>query len=237
MDEWFKARTSWGSAIRMLSDAEAGRFIKAVYEYIDHDLTDGTSGQERLLVAMAIESLREDRLKRSRISELRSEAGAKGGKVKAMRSKFSNCQQNIANESNCCKKEEEKELSPLPPEGDGGGFIADEDAGRFQAETSKVLDAALAAGFGDTEAVRNTLVALCAEYSHNWVLRAIREAVESTCKGKPPLALLRSILERFHRQGGPDVERKSGADKLPLITFDDDPPLEAGKPVAWRFAD
>ena len=33
MKEWFRARNSWGAAIRTLSDEEAGRLMKALWEY------------------------------------------------------------------------------------------------------------------------------------------------------------------------------------------------------------
>ena len=59
--DWFKMQTVWGASIERFSDAEAGRFIKAVYAYVRHgEEYDGGSGREGPVIWQALETLRGD---------------------------------------------------------------------------------------------------------------------------------------------------------------------------------
>lgn len=59
--EWFKMRCVWGTGVALLSDTEAGRFIKAVYRFINNlDEYDG-HGKEEPIVSIALETLRSER--------------------------------------------------------------------------------------------------------------------------------------------------------------------------------
>ena len=59
--DWFKMQTVWGASIERFSDAEAGRFIKAVYAYVRHgEEYDGGSGREDPVIWQALETLRGD---------------------------------------------------------------------------------------------------------------------------------------------------------------------------------
>ena len=51
-------RTIWGASISRLSDAEAGRFLKALYTYVERGEEYNGGGREELLVAQALETLR-----------------------------------------------------------------------------------------------------------------------------------------------------------------------------------
>lgn len=59
--EWFKMRMIWGKSVKRLSDAEAGRFIKAIYEFMDDGKEYDGSGREELMIIQALETLRQER--------------------------------------------------------------------------------------------------------------------------------------------------------------------------------
>ncbi len=56
--DWFKMRTIWGASLCRLSDAEAGRFIKALFAFVRSGEEYNGTGKEELLVAQALETLR-----------------------------------------------------------------------------------------------------------------------------------------------------------------------------------
>lgn len=58
--EWFKMYTDWGSAIRMLTDEEAGRVIKAVYAYALKGEEKECPGREGIFAAIVLEALKSD---------------------------------------------------------------------------------------------------------------------------------------------------------------------------------
>lgn len=59
--DWFKMQTVWGASVERFSDAEAGRFIKAIYAYVRHgEEYDGNSGREDPVIWQALETLRGD---------------------------------------------------------------------------------------------------------------------------------------------------------------------------------
>jgi hypothetical protein len=59
--EWFKIQTVWGSSVERLSDAEAGRFVKALFAYADrNEEFAGSNGREDPITWMALDSLRKD---------------------------------------------------------------------------------------------------------------------------------------------------------------------------------
>ena len=58
--EWFKMYTDWGPAIRMLTDEEAGRVLKAVYTFaLDGNKTD-CPGREGILAAVILPIMQGD---------------------------------------------------------------------------------------------------------------------------------------------------------------------------------
>lgn len=93
---WFKFYTLWGTGMQELSDAEAGRFIKALCTYAESRETITLTGAERVLFTMALKQLKQDADHSAKISSVRAEAGRAGG----LSSK-----QNEANESNCLQNE------------------------------------------------------------------------------------------------------------------------------------
>ena len=61
--EWFKMQAIWGAAVERLSDAEAGRFIKALFAYINRDEEYHGGGREEPTTFQALEALRADKEK------------------------------------------------------------------------------------------------------------------------------------------------------------------------------
>jgi hypothetical protein len=83
MKEWFKARNVWCGAFEALSDAEAGRLAKALWKYTTTGEHVNLTGAEKGCYAMIIYTLQQDEAENSHLSEVRREAGSKGGQQKA----------------------------------------------------------------------------------------------------------------------------------------------------------
>ena len=109
--EWFKFHRNWSYGLYELSDAEAGRFTKAICQYIDTGEIQALSGNERILFSMAVMQLKQDAEHVARISSVRAEARrGKGARQKEMISNDNNSYQmktnDIKNNKSSIKKEE-----------------------------------------------------------------------------------------------------------------------------------
>ena len=106
--EWFKFHTIWSEGVRELSDAEAGRFLKAVCDYVDYDEIQALSGNERMLFSMALKQMKQDAERNAKISSARAEAGRIGGlsKSKQLQANDNNCKQTEAKKAIAYKNEE-----------------------------------------------------------------------------------------------------------------------------------
>ena len=80
MQDWFKARNNWGAGIDTLSDAEAGRFAKALWAYTIRGEERELAGSERALYAIALMTLKQDEQVMADLSQKRAAAGSLGGK-------------------------------------------------------------------------------------------------------------------------------------------------------------
>lgn len=110
MKEWFKARTIWGAAVMALSDAEAGRLMKAIWEYEMTGNQQNLSGAEKGIFALILMTLGQDDERESQISAKRAEAGAKGGKQRqAKEANAIFATEEIANVANASNKNKNKE--------------------------------------------------------------------------------------------------------------------------------
>jgi hypothetical protein len=97
--DWFKVQTVWGASVERFSDAEAGRFIKALFAYVRHgEEYDGSSGREDPLIWQALETLREDveSLKQKETSQRIREEAIKEKRRQAAKARWS--KQTDANE-------------------------------------------------------------------------------------------------------------------------------------------
>ena len=105
---WFKFYTAWGEGIMELSDAEAGRFIKAVCSLADGGENPALSGNERILFAMVRKQIEQDRERAEKTSSVRAEVGRLGGisSAKQRQAIVSNCNQSEANAS------DDKQMQP-----------------------------------------------------------------------------------------------------------------------------
>lgn len=109
--EWFKFHTIWSEGIRELSDAEAGRFLKAVCDFIDSGEIQSLSGTERIMFSIALKQLKRDAEHSAKVSSVRAEA--RRGKSLENEEKITNdinSYQMISNENknnNSCIKNKE----------------------------------------------------------------------------------------------------------------------------------
>lgn len=117
---WFKFYSIWGDGLTELSDAEAGRFLKAVCYYAETGKIQSLSGNERILFAMALKQLKQDADRSTKISSVRAEAGRMGGLAskqnEAKEANESNCLQNEAKNSNCSIKNKELRIKNIEEE-------------------------------------------------------------------------------------------------------------------------
>lgn len=82
MKDWFKARNIWGAAIQALSDAEAGRLMKALWKYTMTGEQQNLSGSEKAIFALILMTLSQDEEQANDLSRKRAEAGSLGGRQK-----------------------------------------------------------------------------------------------------------------------------------------------------------
>ena len=198
MNDWFKARNIWGSAILSLSDAEAGRLAKALWTYTMTGEQQNLSGAEKGIFALMLMTLGQDEQANADISKKRALAGSMGGKQKQANS--SKCYQNkqmIANEANATNKnknkEEDKEDKDNTRTREDMPFgLTDDDIQASIDRRQQLEDAARSIGLQVTEAGMMYGERLVQEYGLEKVLDAIKKAVdvpkwayvEGICKGK-----------------------------------------------------
>lgn len=111
MQEWFKARNIWGAAILALSDAEAGRLAKALWQYtMTGELTE-LSGAEKGIFALILMTLNQDEANNAELSKKRALAGSIGGKQKIANQANANfATEEEANQANASNKNKNKEI-------------------------------------------------------------------------------------------------------------------------------
>lgn len=109
MKDWFKARNTWGAAIQTLSDAEAGRLMKALWTYTMTGETVNLTGAEKGIFALILLTLSQDEERDSEISEKRASAGALGGKQRvANQANATFASSKEANQANASNKNKNK---------------------------------------------------------------------------------------------------------------------------------
>lgn len=109
--EWFKFHTIWNDGIRELSDAEAGRFIKALIDYEEFGETRMLTGAEKVVYSISCKQLKQDAEHNAKVSASRAEAGRMGGlkskQTEANESKSKQNEAKQANAYNCSNKNKE----------------------------------------------------------------------------------------------------------------------------------
>lgn len=104
--DWFKMQTVWGASVERLSDAEAGRFVKALYAFIrDGAEFEGSSGREDPITWQALETLRGDveSFKKTEANRIAHEEAIKEKRRQAAKSRWQ--MQNDADASKCMQKD------------------------------------------------------------------------------------------------------------------------------------
>ena len=96
---WFKFYTAWREYIRELSDAEAGRFLKALLDFEETGETQSLSGTERIMYNIASKQLKQDAEHSAEVSKKRSEAG-RGSRKNQMITNDNKCYQMLSNADN-----------------------------------------------------------------------------------------------------------------------------------------
>lgn len=95
MKDSFILYTEQKAVIDKLSDEQAGKIIKAIYEYVETNTMPKLDSVLDLVVIPFKLALDRNKVKYEKISKIRAEAGAKGGKQKKqMQTKDSKCNDN-----------------------------------------------------------------------------------------------------------------------------------------------
>ena len=212
--DWFKMETVWGASIERFSDAEAGRFIKAVYAYVRHgEVYDGGSGREDPVIGQALETLRKDveSFKRSEANQKAQEEALKEKRRAAAKARWgkqndasaSKCMQNDASASGSticiasASQNKNKSFGNVDKDNtrtreDMPFGLTDDDIQASIDRRQRLEDAARSIGLQVTEAGMMYGERLVREHGLEKVLDAIKKAVdvpkwayvEGICKGK-----------------------------------------------------
>lgn len=111
MRDWFKARNIWGAAIQTLSDAEAGRLMKALWKYTMTGEQQNLSGSEKAIFALILMTLSQDEEQANDLSRKRAEAGSIGGRQKvANQANATFATDEEANQASASNKNKNKEI-------------------------------------------------------------------------------------------------------------------------------
>lgn len=225
--DWFKMRTIWGASLCRLSDAEAGRFIKALFAFVRSGEEYNGSGKEELLVAQALETLRGE------VAEIKLQ---EANELKRKQEKSEKCRQSALirwgkNNANTCERMqthanrieriqthanrmENKNKNVLdvvedktPAREEGPFGLTDQDIHSFLLTDQQIEDAARSYGLQTTEGAMLKARDLAHKYGLDKLLEAIPKAVDH-----PNWAYVRGILEnnggrnennsRNHQQNG-----------------------------------
>lgn len=101
MKDWFKARNIWGAAIMTLADDEAGRLMKAIWQYTMTGEKLSLPGPEKVIFAMILMTLGQDSEYEADVSAKRAAAGSTGGKQKVANvANASFARNDVANQAN-----------------------------------------------------------------------------------------------------------------------------------------
>ena len=100
---WFKCYIAWDDIVEELSDAEAGRFFKALMKYHKAGEIRSLSGTEKLMYNIALKQAKQDAEHVAEISRIRSEA-RRGARKKSNESIDNNSYQEITNDDKSQEK-------------------------------------------------------------------------------------------------------------------------------------
>lgn len=230
MMKYVKVYYDLTETIDELSDAEAGRLLKALLEYGATGEARALSGQERFVFKMVKAQIDRDRQGYAERAERNRINGSKGGRPAKPTGftenpeKPTGLQKNRKKPTGANNKDKEDIAVAIyahTRESGGGGFLGEDEADALADDLNAVLDAAHDAGFPDNQATFDRLTALCADYTADWVQKGIAVCVE---RGQSNPGFLAGVLRRYQEQGGPDGQQKRvEPQSRPLFTADDRP--------------
>lgn len=235
--DWFKMQTVWGASVERFSDAEAGRFIKAIYAYVRHgEEYDGNSGREDPVIWQALETLRgdvesfkqneanqkskEDALKEKRRlaanARWNKQKDANAYKCMQVHADASDSTICIANASENKNKNKEKEIDNNYNSARANPFTVSKDELAEALERDRQIeDASRAWGLPCNEGNMIKARDMAREYTLEWLLRAI----ETAGNGKEQTwRYVAGILKSWKENGGPDAPRKQTAKPAKVVS-------------------
>ena len=214
--DWFKMQTVWGASIERFSDAEAGRFIKAVFAYVRHgEEYGGNSGREDPVIWQALETLRKDveSFKRSEANQKAQEEALKEKRRAAAKARWdkqndasaSKCMQNdasasgsticIASASQNKNKEEDNNKNNYKSAREDGPFgLTEDDIQTSLERDQQIEDAAKGAGLNVSETVMVTARRYADDYGMDKLLDAIQKTALSA--QRPSWAYVEGVLKK-----------------------------------------
>lgn len=173
---------------KRLSDAEFGRALRAVLQYIEDGTEANLPGKECIMYDVLREQVERDRLSYN----AKVKNGKKGGRPKKTEGNLKNLM--VISETEKTEKNQDKEKEYIPPYNPPTG----EDDGDEESELlalsarhDEVFDRARECGFDVNTATLDRLTALIADHGPQAVLAALDECVEH---GARTLAYLRKVL-------------------------------------------
>lgn len=107
---WFKFYSAWGEGLQELSDAEAGRFIKALCACAESKEIPVLSGAEKVMYAIASKQLKQDVEHSAEVSRVRAQARRSVGSQQMITNDNNSYQkeQMISNDNKCSLEETKK---------------------------------------------------------------------------------------------------------------------------------
>lgn len=213
--DWFKMQTVWGASVERFSDAEAGRFIKAIYAYVRHgEEYDGNSGREDPVIWQALETLRGDTesFKRNEANQKAQEEALKEKRRAAANARWakqndagaSKCMQENANasQSTICiahasqnknKEEDNNKNNNKSAREDMPFGLTDDDIQASLDRDQQIEDAAKGAGLNVSETVMVTARRYADDYGIDKLLDAIQKTALSA--QRPSWAYVEGVLK------------------------------------------
>lgn len=199
----------------LLSDAEAGRLLKALMHYINGK-EDNLSGREQLVFAMLRAQMERDAASYAAYADKQRENGKKGGRPKKTETQktqrfFDETHENPKNLESEYEYESESESegvvdTPAPAGMPYGLTDAEIDASR--ARDQAIEQAARDAGLPYFPANIETAHQLANDFGMDWLLEAIRR----TADGKAQTwGYVKGILRSWRDRGGMDAENRPKA--------------------------
>ena len=199
------------ATVDLLSDAEAGRLLKALLHYGSGGDTNEPPGQEKLVFAMLKAQIDRDVASYQAFLDKQRKNGAKGGRPRKNGNPenpglFLETQKSQEEDKD---KEKEKDIDASAYSVSVSRAYAREDAaddGRD--EVLQAVREAGSAGFAKNESTVKQIRGLCTTYTPKWVRLAIVECVRYDAHSP---AYLESVLKEWKKAGKPHPGKKPGA--------------------------